>query len=82
MNDVPAVNAACEAESASSEKRSDVLRHEAERVSTVWRDARQRTRMSIANRARSGPLSSDSAIRKYCERIWDARAMKVNLAEP
>jgi glucan phosphorylase len=82
MNDVATVNAARKAESASSENHGDVCRHEAERVSAARHDARQWTRMPITNMARSGPLSSDGAIRKYCERIWDARAMKVNLAEP
>ena len=82
MNDVPTINAARKAKSASRENRSDVFRHEVERASAVWHDARQRTRMSITNMARSGPFSSRRAIRKCCERIWGACAMKVNLGEP
>ncbi|MFL9966078.1 hypothetical protein PQR02_34735 [Paraburkholderia sediminicola] len=69
MNDVPTINTAREAESASSENRNAVFRHEVERVGTVWQ-------------ARSKPLSSGRAIRLYCVRIWDARAMQVNPAEP
>ena len=70
MNDVPTVNAACEAESASSEKRSDVLRHEVERVSTVWRN----DETSSHEYGALGHLSSDRAIREYCERIWKTPA--------
>lgn len=51
-----------------------------ERVSEAWRDVRQWTRMSIINTARSGKFSSDRAIMEYCERIWEARAVRIDLA--
>jgi starch phosphorylase len=51
-----------------------------ERVSEAWRDVRQWTRMSIINTARSGKFSSDRAIQEYCERIWEARAVRIDLA--
>jgi starch phosphorylase len=53
-----------------------------QRVSEAWRDARSWTRMSITNTARSGKFSSDRAIREYCERIWNARAVRIDLAQP
>jgi starch phosphorylase len=53
-----------------------------DRVSDAWRDARRWTRMSIMNTARSGKFSSDRAIGEYCERIWNARAVRIDLAQP
>ncbi|RKT14003.1 starch phosphorylase [Paraburkholderia sp. RAU2J] len=53
-----------------------------DRVSDAWRDARRWTRMSIINTARSGKFSSDRAIGEYCERIWNARAVRIDLAQP
>ncbi|WP_218642002.1 glycogen/starch/alpha-glucan phosphorylase [Burkholderia sp. SRS-W-2-2016] len=53
-----------------------------ERVSDAWRDARQWTRMSIMNTARSGKFSSDRAIAEYCARIWNTRAVRIDLAQP
>jgi starch phosphorylase len=52
-----------------------------QRVSDAWRDSRSWTRMSIMNTARSGKFSSDRAINEYCERIWNARAVRVDLAQ-
>lgn len=53
-----------------------------QRVNDAWRDERRWTRMSIMNTARSGKFSSDRAIREYCERIWNARAVRIDLAQP
>jgi starch phosphorylase len=53
-----------------------------QRVSEAWRDARSWTRMSIMNTARSGKFSSDRSIREYCERIWDARSVRIDLGQP
>jgi starch phosphorylase len=52
-----------------------------DRVSEAWRDARQWTRMSIMNTARSGKFSSDRAIGEYCERIWKTRPVRIDLAQ-
>ena len=51
-----------------------------ERVSTVWKDADQWTRMSILNTARSGKFSSDRAIAQYCDSIWRIPPVKIDLA--
>ncbi|HTH61211.1 MAG TPA: glycogen/starch/alpha-glucan phosphorylase [Paraburkholderia sp.] len=50
------------------------------RVDDAWRDTQRWTRMSIMNTAHSGKFSSDRAIREYCERIWNARAVRIDLA--
>jgi starch phosphorylase len=42
-----------------------------EQVNSAWQDAKNWTRMSILNTARSGKFSSDRAITEYCEEIWN-----------
>jgi starch phosphorylase len=50
-----------------------------EKVSAVWQDQEQWTRMSILNTARSGKFSSDRSIGEYCEEIWNVRPVTVTL---
>jgi starch phosphorylase len=47
-------------------------------VSETFADVRRWTRMSILNVARTGYFSSDRSIQEYCDRIWDAKPVKVN----
>jgi len=52
-----------------------------EKVSEAYKHRENWTRMSILNTARMGKFSSDRAIREYCEKIWNATAVKVELEE-
>jgi glycogen phosphorylase len=50
-----------------------------EQVSQAYKGKDHWTRMSILNTARMCKFSSDRAIREYCERIWNAKPVKVEL---
>jgi glycogen phosphorylase len=50
-------------------------------VSQAYQDADNWTRMSILNMARMGKFSSDRAIREYCQEIWHAKPVKVEMKQ-
>ena len=52
-----------------------------EKVSQAYQDRDKWTRMSILNTTRMGKFSSDRAIREYCEEIWNATPVRVELEE-
>jgi glycogen phosphorylase len=52
-----------------------------EQVSQAYKDRDNWTRMSMLNTARMGKFSSDRAIREYCEKIWNAKPVKVELEQ-
>jgi glycogen phosphorylase len=52
-----------------------------EKVSQAYKDRDNWTRMSILNTARMGKFSSDRAIREYCNEIWNAKPVKVELEQ-
>jgi glycogen phosphorylase len=52
-----------------------------EQISQAYKDGANWTRMSIRNTARMGKFSSDRAIREYCEKIWNAKPVKVELEQ-
>jgi starch phosphorylase len=49
-----------------------------EKVSRVYQDQEQWTRISILNVARIGRFSSDRAVREYCDKIWNIKPVDVN----
>ncbi|MEA5536621.1 glycogen/starch/alpha-glucan phosphorylase [Crocosphaera sp. XPORK-15E] len=50
-----------------------------EKVSQAYKDPEYWSRMSILNVARMGKFSSDRSIQEYCEGIWNAKAVSVEL---
>ncbi|RMF66062.1 MAG: glycogen phosphorylase, partial [Cyanobacteria bacterium J069] len=52
-----------------------------DRVSQVYRNQDEWTRMAILNVARMGKFSSDRTIREYCNDIWNVQPMSVTLGE-
>jgi starch phosphorylase len=52
-----------------------------EKVSQIYQNRDQWTRMSILNVARMGKFSSDRSIREYCQNIWQVEPVKIELQE-
>jgi starch phosphorylase len=52
-----------------------------ELVSQAYKDGDNWTRMSILNMTRMGKFSSDRAIREYCQEIWSAKPVKVEMKQ-
>jgi starch phosphorylase len=50
-------------------------------VSLAYRDQAKWTRMAILNVARMGKFSSNRSIKEYCDKIWKARPMSVELGK-
>lgn len=50
-------------------------------IDRAFRDTARWTRMSILNVARAGKFSADRSIQEYCDRIWGARPVPVQVSE-
>jgi starch phosphorylase len=51
-----------------------------QRVNDAYRDGSRWMKMSILNVARMGKFSSDRSIREYCQDIWQAKPMPIEVA--
>ncbi|HSM80713.1 MAG TPA: glycogen/starch/alpha-glucan phosphorylase [Nodosilinea sp.] len=52
-----------------------------DRVGVAYQDQENWSRMSIVNAVRMGKFSSDRSIRQYCEKIWRAEPVHIELKE-
>ncbi|MGB5710323.1 MAG: glycogen/starch/alpha-glucan phosphorylase [Waterburya sp.] len=52
-----------------------------DKVGKAYQDRDNWTKMSILNVARMGKFSSDRSIKEYCEDIWQAQAVPIEIAE-
>ena len=52
-----------------------------DRVGKAYQDRDNWTQMSILNVARMGKFSSDRSIKEYCEDIWQAQAVPIEISE-
>jgi len=50
-----------------------------ERVGETYRNADRWTKMSLLNVARTGKFSSDRSIQEYCQNIWHAEPVKIDI---
>ena len=52
-----------------------------DKVGAAYKDRDNWTRMSILNVARMGKFSSDRSMTEYCEDIWHAKAVPIEVQE-